>query len=374
MYIYTTEWLQKQALVKLARKRRVYKRLSETGVKYHYENICKREHVRCVLFSVKFPLDPAQPTKRGILGKVARGYDPLGLVSPMTLGGKLLYRDGCNLRVAWDAHLPEEITHPWMRWESRLPERVTTPRALVRYRERIDGIELHAFGDASGKGVASAVYAVVTQPSGINQGPVAAKARLVKQGLTIPRLELISGHMAVNLIANVAKALEGFPVKQMHCWLDSSVALHWIRGAGEYKQFVGNRVRKIQEHGDVTWRHVGTLENPADLGSRSGSVENKELWWRGPEWLGNPERWPPDIVTSATRESQAEAKATRQIFAVAIAATDELNALLEKCSHWRTLRVCAWVARFARNSRSPKARRTMGPLLRRKSINKVSSG
>ena len=93
--------------------------------------------------SVKFPLDPAQPTKRGILGKVARVYDPLGLVSPMTLGGKLLYRDACNLRVAWDAHLPEEITHPWMRWESGLPERVTTPRAmipLVIYRERIDRI------------------------------------------------------------------------------------------------------------------------------------------------------------------------------------------------------------------------------------------
>ena len=104
-----------------------------------------------------------------------------------------------------------------MRWESGLPVRVTTSRALVKYREQIDGIEVHAFGDASGKGVVAAVYAVVTQPSGINQGLVAAKARLAKQGLTIPRLELISGHMAVNLIANVIKALEGFPVKQMHC-------------------------------------------------------------------------------------------------------------------------------------------------------------
>ena len=24
--------------------------MSETGVQYHYENICKREYVRCVLF------------------------------------------------------------------------------------------------------------------------------------------------------------------------------------------------------------------------------------------------------------------------------------------------------------------------------------
>ncbi|KAK3748481.1 hypothetical protein QZH41_017559 [Actinostola sp. cb2023] len=42
---------------------------------------------------VKFPAEPANQTKRGIIGKVARIYDPLGLTSPVTLGGKLLYRD-----------------------------------------------------------------------------------------------------------------------------------------------------------------------------------------------------------------------------------------------------------------------------------------
>lgn len=34
---------------------------------------------------VTFPEEVAQPTKRGILGKVAKIYDPLGLVSPITL-------------------------------------------------------------------------------------------------------------------------------------------------------------------------------------------------------------------------------------------------------------------------------------------------
>ena len=82
----------------------------------------------------------------------------------------------------------------------------------------------------------------------MNQGLVAAKARLAKQGLTIPRLELVSGHMTVNLIDNVHDALQGFPLITKYCWLDSSVALHWIRGDGEYKQFVANRVRKIQSH------------------------------------------------------------------------------------------------------------------------------
>ena len=39
---------------------------------------------------------------------------------------------------------------------------------------------------------------------------MAARARLSKKGLTIPRLELASEHMAVNLLTNVASALDGF--------------------------------------------------------------------------------------------------------------------------------------------------------------------
>ena len=87
---------------------------------------------------------------------------------------------------------------------------------------------------------------------------MAAKARLTKQGLTILRLELVSGHMAMNLILNVKDASEGFPVGEMVHWLDSSVALHWIKGRGNYKQFVENRVHKIQQHPEVQWRQVST--------------------------------------------------------------------------------------------------------------------
>ena len=117
---------------------------------------------------------------------------------------------------------------------------------------------------------------------------VAAKTRLAKQGVTIPRLELVAGHMAVNLLTNVHDALTGYPVKSLNVRLDSTVALHWIRGASEYKQFDENRVRKIKEKESVIWRHVPTQENPADLGSRGGPV-NKE---RGPNWLKDPASWP----------------------------------------------------------------------------------
>ena len=60
--------------------------------------------------------------------------------------------------------------------------------------------------------MAAVVYAVVVQEKGVNQGLVASRAILAKKGFTIPWLELVSGHMAVNLLSKVSEALEGFPV------------------------------------------------------------------------------------------------------------------------------------------------------------------
>ena len=99
--------------------------------------------------------------------------------------------------------------------------------------------------------MAAAVYTVVVQEEGVDQVLVASRARLAKKGLTIPRLELVSGHMAVNILSNVSEALEGFPVSVKYCWLDSTVALHWRRRPEEYKYFVSNRVQKIEAHSVV---------------------------------------------------------------------------------------------------------------------------
>ena len=138
--------------------------------------------------------------------------------------------------------LPKELKNAWENWERVLTERVEVPRSLVEYRDEIRSIDLHAFGDASSKGISAAVYAVTHQPSGFTQGLVTSKSRLAKKALTIPRLELVAGHMTTNLVHNVKEALQGFPIRSVYGWLDSSVALHWIRRGGNYKQFVSNRV------------------------------------------------------------------------------------------------------------------------------------
>ena len=143
----------------------------------------------------------------------------------------------------------------------------------------------------------------------ITQGLVAPKSRLAKQELTIPRLELMSGHMAVNLMTNVHKAFEGFPLAtDIQCRSDSTVALHWLRDQGEYRHFVTNRVQKIESHPNTQWHHVLSTENPADLGSRGESVTNVQLWWRGPQWLADLTSWPEDIVMQASQQSDEQRK------------------------------------------------------------------
>ena len=47
------------------------------------------------------------------------------------------------------------------------------------------------------------IYAVVEQPSGTTQQLAAAKSRLAKRNLSVPRLELVAAHMATNFLQNV---------------------------------------------------------------------------------------------------------------------------------------------------------------------------
>ena len=99
---------------------------------------------------VCFPATRAEQTTRDILTNLAKVYDPLGIVSPAMLEGKVLYRESCTEKKAWDAPLSEETMKKWKRWERSLPEAVSARRSIPLYQEEIDEIQLHAFDDANG--------------------------------------------------------------------------------------------------------------------------------------------------------------------------------------------------------------------------------
>lgn len=114
------------------------------------------------------------------------------------------------------------------------------------------------------QGVCTAIYAVTKQESGTTQRLVCAKSRLAKRNLTIPRLELVAGHMAVNLVANVRAALGNYPTK-VHCWLDSTVALYWIRVGAWVRRFIHNCKTTAVNRGSGP---LTTIE-----------IENQKTWW-----------------------------------------------------------------------------------------------
>ena len=62
---------------------------------------------------VCFPATPAEQIKRGILTNLAKVYDPFGIVSPVMLDGKVLYRESCIEKNAWDTPLSEETMKKW---------------------------------------------------------------------------------------------------------------------------------------------------------------------------------------------------------------------------------------------------------------------
>ena len=252
----------------------------------------------------------ATTTKRGALSNLAGVYDPLGLVSPTTLQGKLIYWGMCEERLGWDQEFHDPLKKRWAEWYERLPDQYTVPRALTPYQEPVQLTCLHGFGDASKDGVSAVVYAVTKQESGTTQGIVCSKSRIAKKNLSIPRLELVAGHMAANLVTNVEQAIGSQKITSVHCWLDSTVALYWISGQGEYRQFVSNRVKKIKGNERIKWHHVPTNENPAHLGSRGGNVTNNILWQLGPEWLTDQARWPPEVVPAVSSEAKEEEKAS----------------------------------------------------------------
>ena len=194
-----------------------------------------------------------------------------------------------------------------------MPSEIFVPRSIPLFREGLEYIDFHVFGDASKQGVSAVLYAVVHQHSGTSQGFLASKSRLSKKGYTIPRLELIACHMAANLLSNARNALKHLPIRKCQAWSDSTVALYWILSGKEYKPVVNKQVRKIKSKENIEWNYVNTKDNPADLGSRGcHGDELLKSFHSGPEWLTKPECWPEKIEIKATEESEKEAMSTKK--------------------------------------------------------------
>ena len=93
-------------------------------------------------------------TRRGILSTIASTYDPLGIVSPFALRGRLILQELTRLQIGWDEEIPLQQQKQWEAWLADLPglADVALPRCYKpkNFGEVISA-ELHHFCDASQK-------------------------------------------------------------------------------------------------------------------------------------------------------------------------------------------------------------------------------
>ena len=88
-------------------------------------------------------------TKRNILKLSAMFFDPLGLISPITLQSKLIFKQLCIEKLEWDVIIPKDILSKWMNLidELRLTNININRHLYITEKESI--VELHGFCDAS---------------------------------------------------------------------------------------------------------------------------------------------------------------------------------------------------------------------------------
>ncbi len=304
-------------------------------------------------------------TKRSLLSALAKLFDPLGIVSPVTVIGKLFFQQLCIEGIDWDDELPKDMLRKWEALLSDLDkvESIVIPRCIHENDEG-DNVRysLHGFGDASSKAYCAVIYLVCETADRTYCRLICSKTRIAPiKKLTIPRLELMSAKILASLMETVKNALSSqIDIHEIRLWLDSKTALFWIRNSGEWKQFVQHRVNEILRIADKElWGHCPGKDNPADLGSRgvnASKLVESTSWWEGPKWLSMGKRsWPQSELLEETLDVVDEKKKSSVVVCTVESELKGLSNVID-ASRYSTvnklLRVSAWVLRFIKNIKS----------------------
>lgn len=229
-------------------------------------------------------------TKRKILSSTARTFDPLGLLSPVTIIPKLLIQSLWKLKLDCDQSIPEAIENEFRNYNDTLHTIHTIKISRHICSKSAEEYHLDSFSDASEKPYGSCIYIKSINRDGSSQvALIAAKSRVapVKQ-ITLPRLELCGAVLLAQLAERVCNALD-ITFNKKYFWTDFQITLAWIKASSSrWKTFVANRVEVQRLTEPQNWFQVSTKENPVYLISRGllpQLLENHPLWWQGPQFL-----------------------------------------------------------------------------------------
>ncbi|XP_062713981.1 uncharacterized protein LOC134290796 [Aedes albopictus] len=259
-------------------------------------------------------LEGKRPTKRIVLSCVMSLFDPLGLLAPFTIYGRILiqslWRTGCE----WDETIDDESARKWALWISRLSvvESVKVPR--YHFGDGIllkkDSLELHIFTDASECAYGCVAYFRIMAGGVPRCSLVQAKSKVAPlKPCTIPRLELMAAVLGARMVSTI-KESHNLEIQRVYLWTDSRTVHSWIRSdLWRYRIFTALRVGEILNRTMASdWRWVPTRLNVADevtKWSNGPKLETDSRWYKGPSFLYLPEEaWPtqPEITPNVREE------------------------------------------------------------------------
>ncbi|CAG7722444.1 unnamed protein product, partial [Allacma fusca] len=152
----------------------------------------------CFSFAKVLTSDSTAITKRVLLSDIARIFDPLGWLSPVTVSMKIIFQATWTESIEWDNPLPCQVQDEWNAVRNQLHhlERIQIPRhAIVCNPQRI---ELLGFSDASEKAYGAVVYLKSTNETECKIRLLISKTRLAPiKKETLPRLELTAVDSAI---------------------------------------------------------------------------------------------------------------------------------------------------------------------------------
>ncbi|NRA93174.1 MAG: hypothetical protein HRU26_10915 [Psychroserpens sp.] len=263
-------------------------------------------------------------TKRVCLRLVNGIFDPLGLVSPVTVKLKLLMREQFVLQdkyKKWDTPLESKDKGEWIKVLRDVVEvnRISISRHCFHSPYPIvnrDGIyTLICFADASMNAMCAAVYVRYEAASGeISTGLLTSKTKVAPAKITsIPRLELCASLLGSRLSNKVISAFSlgvdimqnskdrrGIRFDAEYFLLDSQVALGTLNKGSLANDFTGNCVAEVRgKSSNAVFAWVHTEDNIADLGTRGTKpelVSEGSEWQSGPSWLCDSiDSWPIQV-------------------------------------------------------------------------------
>lgn len=300
--------------------------------------------------------DNRRPTKRIALRCIMSLFDPLGLLAPFLIHGRMLIQDMWRTGMAWDEEVTDEVFEKWQRWTGLLPMvyQMKIPRCYFgdaapdSYRT----LQLHVFTDASENGFGCAAYFRIVENGRVRCSLVMAKCKVAPlKYQSIPRLELQGALLGARLMKSVCES-HTLKIDQKFLWTDSSTVLAWIRSEHRrYKQYVAHRVGEILTLSEPeNWRWVPSKENVADCLTKWGQdtePNSSGRWLNGPSFLYlSEEEWPQQRQPAETTEELRTHVLLHRI------AVPENLVDAGRISKWKVLvRTVAFVHRFISNCR-----------------------